>query len=78
MEDEIVGQLAELGFSVYEARAYVGLLGQEPMTGYALANLTGIPQPKVYETLRRLADKLAVVKIRSEGKKNKRVTLALV
>jgi hypothetical protein len=41
----------------------VGLLGQEPMTGYALANLTGIPQPKVYETLRRLADKLAVVKI---------------
>lgn len=63
MEDEVVGQLTELGFSVYEARAYVGLLGQEPMTGYALANLTGIPQPKVYETLRRLADKLAVVKI---------------
>jgi len=63
VEDEIVGQLTELGFSVYEARAYVGLLGQEPMTGYALANLTGIPQPKVYETLRRLADKLAVVKI---------------
>lgn len=63
MEDEIVGQLTELGFSVYEARAYVGLLGQEPMTGYALGNLTGIPQPKVYETLRRLADKLAVVKI---------------
>jgi sugar-specific transcriptional regulator TrmB len=63
VEDEVVGQLTELGFSVYEARAYVGLLGQEPMTGYALANLTGIPQPKVYETLRRLADKLAVVKI---------------
>ncbi len=43
-----------LGFSQYEARAYVGLLGAEPMTGYALANATGIPQPKVYETLRRL------------------------
>jgi HTH-type transcriptional regulator, sugar sensing transcriptional regulator len=66
VEDRIVGQLTELGFSVYEARAYVGLLGQEPMTGYALANLTGIPQPKVYETLRRLADKLAVVKIGDE------------
>lgn len=61
-----MGQLTELGFSAYEARAYVGLLGQEPMTGYALANLTGIPQPKVYETLRRLADKLAVVKIGDE------------
>jgi len=47
----------DLGFSQYEAQAYVGLAGQEPMTGYALSNLTGIPQPKVYETLRRLAVK---------------------
>src|SRR5919197_797180 len=62
----IVDQLVELGFSQYEARAYLGLLGQEPMTGYALANITQIPQPKVYETLRRLAEKRAVVKIGSD------------
>jgi sugar-specific transcriptional regulator TrmB len=59
-------RLIELGFSHYEARAYVGLLGQEPMTGYALSNLTGIPQPKVYETLRRLARKGAAVPIGGE------------
>ncbi|GGY33160.1 TrmB family transcriptional regulator [Streptomyces djakartensis] len=58
-----VEQLTELGFSQYEARAYVGLLGSEPMTGYALANRTGIPQPKVYETLRRLEEKDAVVRV---------------
>jgi sugar-specific transcriptional regulator TrmB len=58
-----VEQLAELGFSQYEARAYVGLLGAEAMTGYALANRTGIPQPKVYETLRRLETKEAVVRV---------------
>ncbi|WP_158693232.1 TrmB family transcriptional regulator [Streptomyces viridochromogenes] len=58
-----VEQLTELGFSQYEARAYVGLLGSEPMTGYALAGRTGIPQPKVYETLRRLEDKDAVVRV---------------
>lgn len=58
-----VEQLSQLGFSRYEARAYVGLLGAEPMTGYALANRTRIPQPKVYETLRRLEDKQAVVRI---------------
>lgn len=52
-----VQHLIELGFSQYEAQAYVGLLGREPLTGYALANITGIPQPKVYETLRRLAAK---------------------
>ncbi len=62
----IVDQLVELGFSQYEARAYIGLLGQEPMTGYALANVTQIPQPKVYETLRRLVEKRAVVKIGSD------------
>ena len=58
-----VEQLTELGFSHYEARAYVGLLGAEAMTGYGLANRTGIPQPKVYETLRRLEGKGAVVRV---------------
>jgi sugar-specific transcriptional regulator TrmB len=52
--------LGELGFSQYEARAYIGLLGQEPQTGYALSVRTQIPQPKVYETLRRLELKGAV------------------
>ncbi|WP_193241889.1 TrmB family transcriptional regulator [Streptomyces phaeolivaceus] len=66
MDRDIVGQLVSLGFSQYEARAYIGLIGQEPMTGYALGNLTQVPQPKVYETLRRLADKRAVIQIGSD------------
>src|SRR5215469_2612062 len=56
-------RLIELGFSPYEARAYVGLLGREPQTGYGLANITGIPQPKVYETLRRLSAKGVVATV---------------
>jgi sugar-specific transcriptional regulator TrmB len=52
-----------LGFSQYEARAYVGLLESETVTGYALANTTRIPQPKVYETLRRLAERGAAIKV---------------
>lgn len=58
-----VERLIELGFSQYEAQAYVGLLGREPQTGYGLANITGIPQPKVYETLRRLSDKGVVAAV---------------
>ncbi|MEV5408827.1 helix-turn-helix domain-containing protein [Thermopolyspora sp. NPDC052614] len=54
-------RLVQLGFSQYEARAYVGLLGAPPLTGYALSNATGIPQPKVYETLRRLTARGAVI-----------------
>jgi sugar-specific transcriptional regulator TrmB len=61
-----VGRLIELGFSQYEAQAYVGLLGREPLTGYALSNITGIPQPKVYETLRRLTAKGVVAAMDSE------------
>ena len=58
---QVIDGLADFGFSQYEARAYIGLVGQPSMTGYALSNLTGIPQPKVYETLRRLEEKRAVV-----------------
>jgi sugar-specific transcriptional regulator TrmB len=61
-----VQRLIELGFSQYEAQAYVGLLGREPMTGYALANATGIPQPKVYETLRRLTAKGVIAAVDGE------------
>lgn len=62
-----VEHLVELGFSQYEARAYVGLLeASEPVTGYALSNLTGVPQPKVYETLRRLARKGVAVMLNGE------------
>ena len=61
-----VERLVELGFSQYEARAYIGLLGSEPITGYALSNMTGIPQPKVYETLRRLARKGVAVMLGGE------------
>lgn len=58
---EPADKLIALGFSRYEAQAYVGLLGREPMTGYALSNLTGVPQPKAYEILRRLERRGAAV-----------------
>jgi sugar-specific transcriptional regulator TrmB len=60
---KVVNQLIMLGFSQYEARTYVGLVGKPAMTGYALSNATQVPQPKVYETLRRLEEKNAVVRI---------------
>lgn len=58
--------LVGLGFSEYEARTYGGLVGRAPMTGYAIAKDTGVPQPKVYETLNRLATRGAVVQVGSD------------
>ncbi|HYL07832.1 MAG TPA: helix-turn-helix domain-containing protein [Candidatus Udaeobacter sp.] len=57
----IAERLTQLGFSQYEARTYVGLLVAGDATGYSIANETGVPQPKVYETLRRLVDRGAAV-----------------
>jgi sugar-specific transcriptional regulator TrmB len=56
----VIAALTELGFSQYEARTYAGLIGREPMTGYAIAKDTLVPQPKVYETLGRLVERGAV------------------
>lgn len=61
--ESMVERLTRLGFSLYEAKAYVGLLANGEQTGYALSNLTGVPQPKVYETLRRLVEQGAVIQI---------------
>ena len=58
--------LASLGFSQYEARCYVGLLGLEPQTGYAVSKTTGVPQPKVYEALRKLVSRGAARQLPGE------------
>ncbi len=60
--EAIANRLTALGFSQYEARTYLGLLTSEAATGYSVANATGVPQPKVYETLRRLVERGAAVR----------------
>ena len=61
--NRVIAALTELGFSQYEARTYAGLIGREPMTGYAIAKDTLVPQPKVYETLGRLVERGAVLQV---------------
>lgn len=63
---QFVQSLLELGFSQYEARCYVGLLGPEAQTGYGVAKLTGVPQPKVYEALRKLVSRGAARELTGE------------
>jgi sugar-specific transcriptional regulator TrmB len=46
--------LGELGFSPYEARAYVALVARSPANGYEVAKTAAIPTSKIYETLKRL------------------------
>ena len=58
---EVLGQLEQIGFSLYEARAYLALIRGQPANGYDLAKLSGIPTSKIYETLKRLVAKGAAL-----------------
>ncbi len=53
----------KLGFSENEAKAYVALLKESPVSAYELSKLSGIPSSKVYEVLSRLCEKGAAIEI---------------
>ena len=55
--EESFRHLQKLGFTDYEARAYVALLRDFPATRYQLSQNASIPESKIYEVVRRLQDK---------------------
>ncbi|GAV21870.1 TrmB family transcriptional regulator [Carboxydothermus pertinax] len=59
-------KLKSLGFSEYEAKAYLALLNLGEATGYEVAKNSGIPRSMVYQTLHKLIEKGAVQKIQGE------------
>lgn len=60
---EQIDQLRELGFSEYEARAYLALLHTSPMNGYEVAKASGLPRANVYGVLQKLEDRGAIVRV---------------
>jgi HTH-type transcriptional regulator, sugar sensing transcriptional regulator len=63
---DAAGLLQQLGFSEYEARAYIALLQRNPVNGYELAKTSGIPRANIYDVLRRLEEHNAVIPIQGE------------
>jgi len=47
-------KLMAIGLSEYEAKAYVALLKESPITGYQLARLSGVPRSMIYEVVGKL------------------------
>ncbi len=50
----VIQRLQELGFSEYEAKAYVALLKNSPATGYQISKESGVPRSMIYEVLNKL------------------------
>ncbi len=54
MEQKIIQALQDLGFTATDAKAYLGLLKNQPATGYELASRTGVPRSAIYNVVHRL------------------------
>ena len=48
----LIAALGDLGFTEYEAKVYLALLKDSPLSGYGIARASGVPRSKVYEVLR--------------------------
>jgi len=71
----IIYELAKLGLTEYEAKAYLSLLNENPATAYEIGKASGIPTSKVYEVLKKLVEK-EVISIFDEGRTKQYIPLA--
>jgi HTH-type transcriptional regulator, sugar sensing transcriptional regulator len=60
---DVIALLQQLGFSEYEARAYLALLQRNPLNGYELAKVSGLPRANIYAVLQKLEERGAVVRL---------------
>ena len=64
MTNSPIERLVRLGFSEYEAKAYIALLRESPVTGYQLSKLSGVPRSMIYEVLGKLTARGAAMTLR--------------
>ena len=57
---DLIPSLQRLGFTDYEAKAYVALSSRYPATAYEVAKVSGLPRANVYSVLRTLELKGAI------------------
>jgi len=67
MDGDSIDGLVKIGFSEYEAKAYVALLRKNPVTGYELSKLSGVPRSMIYEVLGKLTARGAAMTLRTGG-----------
>ncbi|HID63746.1 MAG TPA: TrmB family transcriptional regulator [Anaerolineae bacterium] len=67
MNSDPIDKLVKIGFSEYEAKAYVALLRESPVTGYQLSKQSGVPRSMIYEVLGKLTARGAAMTLRKGG-----------
>ncbi len=59
----VLNSIRSLGFTDYEARAYLALLTKSPATAYEVSNGSGVPRPNTYSALNALAARKAIMPV---------------
>jgi sugar-specific transcriptional regulator TrmB len=67
MGNDPIELLVKIGFSEYEAKAYVALLRKSPVSGYELSKLSEVPRSMIYEVAAKLKTRGAVMILRTGG-----------
>ncbi len=67
--DRAVDKLTKIGLSEYEAKAYITLLAEDPLTAYEIAKNSGVPTSKIYEVIRKLESRRIIQAIHGERSK---------
>ena len=61
-----VEALNNMGLTVYEGKAYLALLQKHPSHGNEISRHSGVPGPKIYETLNRMMQKGLVAALNTD------------
>jgi Cd2+/Zn2+-exporting ATPase len=67
MDSDSIAKLVQIGFSEYEAKAYLGLLKKSPVSGYELSKLSGVPRSMIYEVAGKLTARGAAMTLQVSG-----------
>lgn len=52
--ENLVNEMTKMGFTIYEAKTYLGLLERNPATGYEVSKEANVPRSVIYSVLSRL------------------------
>ncbi len=69
ISDELLNKLLKLGFTSYEARTYLGLLRNNPATGYEISQQVNVPRSVIYTILRKLETMGIVISIHDKPRR---------
>ncbi|MCK4640881.1 MAG: TrmB family transcriptional regulator [Candidatus Marinimicrobia bacterium] len=67
--EDLSGKLNKLGFTNYEARTYLGLLRNNPATGYEISQQVDVPRSVIYTILRKLEAMGIVISIHDKPRR---------